>query len=333
MPRGPQITEEVRRFIAEINEEHPDWSAKEVMNEVQDRLRQVNHQVKPNWPGLTIVQITLKKIREKKLSQEPLGIDSPWNIGRLADHEIPPSSILKVLKIQELKLEHEPLTVREARWIGRLHTVTDDIVELAVWATLYAGREKACEEASVANDTYDIDSAISPRVITMFGYYHWLIRQGWIPDSYKQQVAEEQTLKYERIWGLEADRPELTTDGWLLYASLLQQCVYWDEAKKDLPKLSREYFVHTLRLLARHEGKVPVSQDKYDDLLEIMKTGKFNEKSFGSVEKFSKLTKDSAREYAEEAGKFNDPEFVEALIKTSGSTLRQELSKIAARMK
>lgn len=141
MSKGPKLTNEVKQFIAEVNEKHPDWIAKDVMVEVQDQLRRVNHQVKPDWPGLSAVQIELKKIRQRKIHDEPSGIDSRWSAGTLGKYDIPSEAIPKVLEIQGLRLNHEPLTIREARWIGLLHAVTEDIMELAIWATLYAERE------------------------------------------------------------------------------------------------------------------------------------------------------------------------------------------------
>ena len=37
-------------------------------------------------------------------------------------------------------------------------------------------------------------------------YFPWLFGKTRVPDSYKKQVAEEQTLKYERLCGLEGTR-------------------------------------------------------------------------------------------------------------------------------
>jgi hypothetical protein len=111
------------------------------MKEVQARLRQKNHQVKPDWPGLTTVQIELKKVRKPGMDGEPTAIDRPWSLGRLTKYYIPPEAVPKALEIQEVKGRYEPLTIRQVKWVGRLHAATQDIMELAIWSLLYAERE------------------------------------------------------------------------------------------------------------------------------------------------------------------------------------------------
>jgi hypothetical protein len=285
MPKGPKITNEVKKFIAEVNEKHPDWIAKKVMVEVQAQLRRVNHQVKPDWPGLSAVQIELKKIRQRKIHDEPSGIDSRWSAGALGEYDIPSEAIPKVLEIQGLRLSHEPLTIREARWIGHLHAVTGDIMELATWAALYASREKICEQADIEKDTTDLDLAVHSKLVTILGYFPWLFQKGWVPDLYKKRMAEEQTLKYENVWGLKLDRPEFTLNGWLVYSHSLQYMVLYDKEKGELPKELQEILVLSERQVAKNEGRILMATPgKYLDLMESITKGVVCEKSYSNIE-------------------------------------------------
>ena len=285
MSKGPKLTNEVKQFIAEVNEKHPDWIAKDVMVEVQDQLRRVNHQVKPDWPGLSAVQIELKKIRQRKINDEPFGIDSHWSAGTLGKYYIPPEAIPKVLEIQGLRLNHEPLTIREARWIGHLHAVTEDVMELAIWAALYASREKICEQADIEKDTTDLDLTIRSKFVTILGYFPWLFQKDWVPDSYKKKMAEEQTLKYENYWRLKLDRPEFTLNGWLIYAHSLQCMVLYDKERAELPTELRELLVLGERQVAKNEGRLLIATPgKYIDLLEYITKGVLCEKSYSKTE-------------------------------------------------
>ncbi len=284
MPKGPKITAEVKRFIAEVNDEHPDWMAKEVKDEVQRRLRRLGHQPNPNWPGISAIQIELKRMRDDR-GKGPLPIDSPWSIGRLAEYDIPSEAVSKVLEIQAIRAAHDPLTIREAKWVGRLHTVTENLMKLAIWAALYAEREKACELANVEKDTSDLDSVMRSKLVTVIGYFPWLFGKTWVPDSYKKQAAEAQTLDYEKIWGLNLDRPKFTLNGWLVYSHMLQYAVLYDKEKEKLPKESRELFVAGGRQIAKNEGRLLVgAPGKYLDLLECITKGVIREKSYSKLE-------------------------------------------------
>ncbi len=292
MPRGPEITDEVRRFIVETINEDPLRTVKEVTDLVQVRLQQVDHQIRPGWPGESIVQRILREMRQERLGKEPLGLDNSWSVGRLTEHDIPFKAVPKILTIQELRVGHEPLTIREARWIGYLLSVFDDIMELAVWATLYANREKVCELANVPKDTSDIDLIVRSKFVTILGYFPWLFRKDWIPDSYKKEVAETQSYKYEKYWDLSLSRPDYTLKGWLVYAHSLQWMVLWDKDKQKLPKELLELSVVNLRQIANQEGRVLKggTEKKYIDIYEIITTGEIHEKSFINLEEIVDLS-------------------------------------------
>lgn len=302
MPKGPKITDEVKRFIAEVNDKHPDWVGKEVMAEVQARLCQMNHQVKPDWPGLSAVQIELKKIRQRKMDEEPIGIDSPWSMGRLTEDDIPSVAIPQVLEIQEFRRGHEPLTIREAKWVGHLHAVTEDIMELAILAALYAERESICERAGIEKDTSDLDPTVRSKFVTILMYFPWLFQKDWVPDLYKKKVAEAQTLKYEKVLGLSLDRPDFSVNGWLVYAHSLQSMILLDKEKKELPKKLQKLIVLGQRQIAKNEGRILSSTPgKYLDLLEAITKGVVREKSYSQFEEVYDIS--SRSELKEEINK------------------------------
>jgi len=329
MPRGPSTTDEIRRFIAEIHDKHPDWLVKEVQKELWAMLRQVNHQLKPGWPGLSVVQVELKNIRQRKASGEPLGTDRSWSMGRLTDFNIPSEAIPKVFEIQELRYSYEPLTIREVLWIGRLHATIKDVITLAIWATLYAERERICEHAGIEKNTSDIDHTVRSGYVSLPFYFHWLFRQDWVPDSYKKQAAEEQTQQYENALGIKAERPHLTTSGWLLYANSLQQMLFQDNATDNQPKILRQFFVLSARLLAKEEGLISSSPGKYIDFLEIMKTGEVREKLIESADEFLMSSEHTTTVFAEELQRFNDPELAEFMGKRVGGSRQEAINKVA----
>lgn len=328
MPKGPRTTDEIRRFIAEIHDKHPDWRAKEVRHELWSMLHQVNHQMAPEWPGLSVVQVELRKIRQRKASGQPFDIDKFWSVGRLADYNIPYETIPKVLEIQELRHNYEPLTIREAQWIGRLHAITKDVITLAIWATLYAERERICEQAGVEKNTSDIDHTVRSGYTTLPFYFHWLFRQGWIPNSYKKQVAEEQTQQYENTLGIKVERPHLTTNGWLLYADSLQQMLLRDNTAKNQPKTLRQLEVLVSRLIAKNEGQILSSPGKYIDALEIWATGQVREKPLESSEKVLMYSENPSKRFAEELRKFSDPDLADFTRKNAGDALLEAINKI-----
>ena len=141
MAQGPRITDDVRRIIAEVWLEHQEWVAKEVMREVHSRLLKGNPNVKPNWPGLTAIQIELKKIRERyeNRSPEEKEIDKPWTTYSLAEYPISPEALPSVLQISVRCRDRNRLfTIREAQWVGRFYAVIKDIENLITFSRIHA---------------------------------------------------------------------------------------------------------------------------------------------------------------------------------------------------
>jgi hypothetical protein len=149
MPIGPKITDNVRRTITEVWVDHQDWVAKEVMTEVHTRLRKNNPNVKPNWPGISAIQIELKKLRgrdsDTKEKGDPLNLqDKPWNVITLMEYDLPPEALPTVLEVWLFRLRENfsPLTIREAKWVARLHKTVSDIQRLDFHASRYAFTER-----------------------------------------------------------------------------------------------------------------------------------------------------------------------------------------------
>tara|TARA_R100000049_G_C1930658_1_gene74648 strand:+ start:470 stop:1234 length:765 start_codon:yes stop_codon:yes gene_type:complete len=134
MPKGPLITDEVRRLITKIYVEHTDWQAKEVQSEL-------NHLLNSKWPGLSAVQKALTKIRKKddERSPESKELDGPWSTASMVRYPIPPEALPSVLKAWACAREkyNHPFTIREALWAARLYAVTkDDVSTLVVLSRL-----------------------------------------------------------------------------------------------------------------------------------------------------------------------------------------------------
>lgn len=319
MPKGPKITPDVKRLIAEVHDEYPDKIGKEVAAEVQARLKQIKPDVMPDWPGLSIVQIELKKLREYDGPQRNDGL---WCMGKLAEYDIPPEAIPKILAIQELKITHKPLTIREAQWAGRLYAVIQGVMELAIGCTIYAERERICEKAGIEKDTSDIDVGIHSGFVTVPSFFPWLFRQDWIPDSSKEQISEDVTRQVEHSLGLEAERPTLTTIGWLVYADWLQYSLRPDKKNdREFPSVFKMYGVLHARLQAMNEGKILWGSDSFVDEVEIWKADDYSSKPIGSNKKLLEYIENEPQIVTEEIRKFNNPEFVEFLVQLRDSGL------------
>ena len=68
---------------------------------------------------------TLEKLISKARNTPYDDQDKPWHIARLAQYDIPPEALPKVLEIcvDKLRSEGVHITIREAKWIGKLASV------------------------------------------------------------------------------------------------------------------------------------------------------------------------------------------------------------------
>lgn len=155
MAKGDIITEEVKEIIIDVYLAHPDWLAKEVMNEVHRRLGKRKSKGY-TWPGLISIRKKLAEIRKRSPNKE----DQPWSIATLEKHQvIPPDALPSVLQGWAYVREHlkAAFTIREAKWVARLCYVVKDIDTLTSTALMYARRELIAEITGDSIDSCEED--------------------------------------------------------------------------------------------------------------------------------------------------------------------------------
>ena len=117
----------------------------------------------------------LKMISEFRRQTDPL--DRPWSVSCLPNFEIPPDALPRVLEAWAHQMRYDSsLTVREVRWIARLHQVLKDkdLDTLIGAAHLHASREKADESVAAQSDKEEdmwrrwLDDAILYRNMTNY---------------------------------------------------------------------------------------------------------------------------------------------------------------------
>jgi hypothetical protein len=95
----------------------------------------------------------LKMISEFRRQTDPL--DRPWSVSSLPNFEIPADALPKVMEAWAYQIRNDSsLTVREVRWIARLHQVLKhrDLGILIGAAHIHASREKADESVASQSD-------------------------------------------------------------------------------------------------------------------------------------------------------------------------------------
>jgi len=153
MPRGVVLTPEVEQIIAHIYIKHPELRSKpqKFYEEVHRQVHESIDWAEPDWPGLSTVKKRLVALREKERNRKPESkeIDKPWSIFSLREYAIPSEALPAILEMwvwMQDKLDMK-LTIREARWIARLHTVTENFPKdlLSIIVQMYATCELATE--------------------------------------------------------------------------------------------------------------------------------------------------------------------------------------------
>ena len=214
MAKGPFITDEIRRFIAQVHIEHPDWHAKQVKAEV-------NRLSDGQGPGISATQKELTKInrRRKEITdvQENL-----WNLGLLSNPEVPDlptDSIPVVLKVlfQRIKKKGRLVTIREAKWIARLRYLEKDIDKLSLYTQFYAAAEQACEAAGVTFDSIAMDLSIINGQFPLI-FFKWLASTDVVEESEKIDIGKTLAHNLEvKLLGRRLDSVELSGKAWFWY--------------------------------------------------------------------------------------------------------------------
>lgn len=214
MAKGSFITDEIRRLIAQVHLEHPDWYAKQVKAEV-------NRLSDGQGPGLSATQKELTKIRHRH--QETSGVQEKlWSLGLLSEPgvpDLPADSIPVVLKVLDRRIQRETtlLTVREAKWIARLHYITSDLDKLSLYAQFYAAGEQACEAAGVTFNSAEMDIGIIYKQLPLV-FVKWLASTDIAKDSEKKDVGEVLAHNIEvEILGHRLESVELSGKAWFWY--------------------------------------------------------------------------------------------------------------------
>jgi len=147
MPTGQLLNSEVKHLIALLYIEHPEWTSRQIHAEVHrvfDKTRYPRES--KDWPSLSAVQKTLTQAKRKAEELSSSVADNPWSLAALSFSEVPADALPRVVDAWAHRLATgKPLTIREARWMGRLHRLWDDPVLLRAAAEYCAEHEHAIE--------------------------------------------------------------------------------------------------------------------------------------------------------------------------------------------
>ncbi len=242
MAKGPLITNEMRGLVAQVYLEHPDWQASEVQTEVNSRSN-------GKGPGLSALQKELTKLRRRSLGNNDVH-DKWWSLGSLSDKDTPyisPDSIPVVLEAQvgRLHRKESPLTVREAKWVARLHCLTSNDRELSIWARFYAFQERACQTAGVPFDTTELDIGVVHRLVPLT-FFMWMAKTNIVTDSEKKNAGKEIAHGFEmELLDRKLKSPQLTGKALWWYIFELGS-IRVDSEWARLPKVKQESLVRRI---------------------------------------------------------------------------------------
>ncbi len=190
MAKGPHLTDRIKQMIAEIyvadHQIKPSRAQEELLKKMKaDGLNQI---FGSNYPSRSTVSKELKSLRERDEARSPKsqGLDEPWTIGSLSEYPIPSDVLPRLFPIW-LHRQEDPksplLTIREARWIAQLSSMTQDM------GLLQAMAEVCAEDELIAELTNTPTPELSFPGVTL----HIYARLTGMPD-------EELTEHYEEIF-------------------------------------------------------------------------------------------------------------------------------------
>ena len=231
MSKGPYLTPQIKRLIAEMYLKNPTMGPSKARGELLKEMKAqgLDQNFGPNFPSVSSVSIELKKCKEQneKRLPESKELDKPWSIGRIAakGYDIPPESIPILLKLQEYRANLGlRFTVRDAWWASRLLPLIKPRVlphaqVLHIWVHEYSDLQEVAELTGTDSDTSELDKIIKKHAEIFAAYStYWerLSRQkgfeytarflGKVMDiryqSKQRQLTEneKQLVKYTEEW-------------------------------------------------------------------------------------------------------------------------------------
>ena len=149
MGRNDNLTSDVLEVIESVHSGDKRLNAKQVAYKVRARLGKAKSK-EYTWPADSTVRKWVRVIDDTR-SRE----DEPWSIGALRkdDWSMPVAAFQMVV---ELVSGGWDISIREAKWIGRLHSLqwkmndevmdgSEKLTRLVSWARLYALEERSSE--------------------------------------------------------------------------------------------------------------------------------------------------------------------------------------------
>ncbi len=166
---GPWITKEVENTIIEIWTEMESKGLKPTAKEVQRTVRKHLSDIGKGYlhvPEIRKTQGIIRKARAalNKRPEHEKELDAPWTLGACIDSGISSQELPSVGRVWKLCMATGiPFSVREAKWVARLHGLVKDTKELMTMAHFYSIREKAhyVSESTAPLDTSDLDGRLT----------------------------------------------------------------------------------------------------------------------------------------------------------------------------
>jgi len=193
--RSVLLSPETKALIARVYLQNPKQKAPEVRLKVWQTTHKEDPTLPKNWPSLSSIQKELARIRRPEPSPE----DKPWTLDTLRDKPLPPEALSKVFQIWLYNQESPstpPLSIREARWIAQLSSMTEDVERLRLVAEMCAEWELIGELTNTAQ--------LSPSA-TMLHIYSHLTR---MPD--KEEKEHHEAILKEKHPSVSGPRREKT---------------------------------------------------------------------------------------------------------------------------
>lgn len=178
MAKGPVVSDEIKKTIAEVYHSDPNLIAKEVMAEVNRR-----HDGK--GPGLSSIQKSLSKIRARDKEEAKKGLEVGWSVAVSDKYDIPRDAYEVLLRVWRWNIVvGRTFTVREARWVARLWKIIP-YEKLLARAVEYGWRERvAVSIGSETVTTIDLDLAVAFEMNSMDWWpYRTAINMKVIPED------------------------------------------------------------------------------------------------------------------------------------------------------